>query len=211
MKNNQADVAKHDYFNIFALSIMCSANIQFLVLTTDLSKLGTDEIGKGNEQLFQINLFLFMIYVIIDMIWVMFIPTSVLADPNSILVHHAVALIMTFVPLQHQQFSWHFAACTIVECNTLFLTIRRNLPKPSIAYVVSEVLFYTTWLVLRLLLFPLLVVFYTTEYLRFSSQIGTHWNIVLISPVLQFVVTSMSFKWTIDMIRKQFRSKLNSK
>ena len=61
-----------------------------------------------------------------------------------------------------------------------------------------------SWVVLRLILFPWLVVFYTREYIRFSAAAQTYFNLVLITPVLHSVVTAMSVMWTIEMLKKQF-------
>jgi hypothetical protein len=61
--------------------------------------------------------------------------------------------------------------------------------------------------VLRLILFPWLVLFYTREYIRFSTDVQTYFNLVLITPVLHSVVTAMSIMWTIEMFKKQFFGK----
>eukprot|EP01036_Dinobryon_divergens_P029853 gene29853-39017_t len=200
------EVKRHDFFNIVVLLFICSLNIYFLSLTTDISLLGTDELASEpyHRFLFKLSLYLFIAYVVFDTFWVVLIPSCVLSNPTSILFHHLVTLVMTLVPFVHQQFGWHFGACILVEVNTFFLTLRRNLSRGTAAYAISDILFYVSWVVLRLVLFPWLTLFYIREYIRFSTHAQTYFNLVLITPCLQTIVTMMSFMWTVDMLKKQF-------
>ena len=135
-KSLRNDVKRHDFFNIIVLLFICSLNTFFLSLTTDISLLGTDELASEpfHRFLFKLSLYLFITYVVVDTFWVVLIPSCVLSDPTSILFHHLVTLVMTLVPFVHQQFGWHFGACILVEVNTFFLTLRRNLSRGTVAY-----------------------------------------------------------------------------
>lgn len=197
----------HDYFNIISLFFICNVNALYLHSATDWSKIGTDGIGAEHERLFYANILLFIIYMILDSLWVIFQPICVNSNPQMIIIHHLVTLIMTLVPWRYPRFAWHFAVCILVEINTWFLTLKRNLPIGSFSFQLCEILFYISWVALRLILFPILVLFYVSEYVRFSQSYGSFLNIVVISPSLQFLVTCLSFKWTVDMLRKRQRSK----
>lgn len=200
-------VRVHDLFNIVSLFFICGLNLWYLYLTTDLSLLGTDEIGKNHVDLFLLTWKLFTAYVVVDTVWVILVPSCVIANPNLIIIHHFVTLVMTVVPIVHYKlFGWHFGACILVELNTFFLIARRNLTKGTFLYIVSDVFFYVTWVGLRLLLFPWLVVFYSSEYIRFSTAVNTYFNVVIITPVMHSVVTSLSLKWTFDMVMKLLKN-----
>jgi hypothetical protein len=138
------EVKQHDFFNIVVLLFICSLNIYFLSLTTDISLLGTDELASEpyHRFLFKFSLYLFIAYVVFDTFWVILIPSCVLSNPMSILFHHLVTLVMTLVPFVHQQFGWHFGACILVEVNTFFLTLRRNLSRGTVAYAIRYFKFY---------------------------------------------------------------------
>ena len=137
-KTARNEVKRHDFFNIIVLIFVCTLNIYYLYLTTDVSLLGTDAIASEpyHRYLFNLSLNLFIIYVVVDTFWVILIPSCVLSDPKSIVFHHFVTLLMTLVPFVHQQFGWHFGACILVEINTFFLTLRRNLSRGTVAYAI---------------------------------------------------------------------------
>ena len=104
------------------------------------------------------------------------------------------------------------AVTLLVEVNTLFLTLKRNVPNSSFVFKVLNILFYFTWISLRLICFPILVVFFYQEWRRYSKAIGTDFNFILLAPIFQFLITALSFKWTYDMVMKQvFKKKSANK
>jgi hypothetical protein len=203
------NVKIHDCFNIIYLSIICLVNSFYLFNATEFSKFGTNELGSDSKELFSMLISLFVVYVISDTIWVLFIPSSVLSNPKSIVIHHCVTLFLTSAPLIYPQFAWHASICIIVELNTLLLTSRRNVDKDGLLFKVLNFLFYFSWMVLRLILFPILLVFYSSEYFRHSRLVGTYWNIIIFSPILHSIITLLSFKWTIDMLWKKQKHRID--
>lgn len=200
-------VFTHDIFNILSIIIVGTVNIYYLTHTTDFSRFGTDQLGFEYVELFKIHMIMFSIYVLIDTLWIMMIPNCVMSDSFNIIIHHFICLGMNYIPYVHNQFAWHFEICVFVEFNTLFLTIRRNLSKGTILFSLFDGLFFFTWVTMRLMLFPVLVVFFVSEYIRFSKDYGSYINIVIFSPTLHAMITLMSFKWTYDMYKKLFSSK----
>ena len=85
----------------------------------------------------------------------------------------------------------------LVEINTWLLIVKRHVKAPLL-----EVLFYTTWVLLRLVLYPYLVPVYIRMYLEDSAQLGTHVNVLLLAPVIQTYLTGLNFWWTITMLRQ---------
>eukprot|EP01038_Epipyxis_sp_PR26KG_P007559 gene7559-10300_t len=90
----------HDLFNIAYLSTVVMIDLCYLVLTTDLTLLGTDLIGA-----FPIGRRL-----------------SSLLMPRDLLIHHGFTALLVVPPYLYPQYSWHMAICVAVEMNTLFMT-----------------------------------------------------------------------------------------
>jgi TLC domain len=201
----QIRMRDHDYFNIVCLIIIVILDAIYLIHTTDLHKLGTDELGIGYDALFQAVYLSFASYLVADLVWVYLIPDCVLADPKSILIHHLVTLVFISYPLYSKKYSWHMAITVSVECNTLALITRRNCQQGSIMFHISNISFYITWGVFRLVLFPILTYFFSLEYLREVAYTGTYYNAVILAPMLQGGLTSLSLKWTYDIIAKMLQ------
>jgi len=202
-------IRTHDQFNLIALTIISVLDVSYLVYTTDLSKIGTDELGQDPTffPIFFALLLFFTIYICVDIVWIYLIPASVHGNQSTtVMVHHLVTLTQLVIPWLHQNLSWHFAITLVVEINTLVLVCRRSVPLHSAAYRALDFLFYVTWISFRLLLFPLLVVFYYSEYMRLAVRFG-YLNCIALSLVTMTVLTIMSYKWTYDLISKQCRKK----
>ncbi len=80
-----------------------------------------------------------------------------------------------------------------VEANTWLLIAKRH-----VKTVVLEVLFYASWVGLRLILYPYLIPIYWKSYLEDSAEFGTYLNVVLLAPLLQTYLTGLNFWWTIQ-------------
>lgn len=202
MPADEQKIQQHDYFNIFSLFTVCFLDFNYLFHATDFSKLGTNEIGSGHGFLFTLLFVGFAVYLVADMIWIYMIPDSVPSDPMSILIHHLVTLVFISFPLYAEHYAWHMAITLSVEINTLFLLLRRNSSIGSLFNKIAEALFYTTWVLMRLIMFPVLAVFFAYEYERRSKEIGSYYNVVIAAPTLQLILTAMSYKWTYDMLVK---------
>ena len=202
-------IRAHDQFNLVALTIISVLDVWYLACTTDLHLLGTDDLGRDpvSYPIFLSLLLLFTLYICVDIVWIYLIPTSVHGNQSTaVMVHHLVTLVQLVVPWLNQNLSWHFAIGIVVEINTLVLVCRRSVPQHSAAYQLLDLLFYATWIVFRLLLFPLLVLFYYSEYMRLAARYG-YLNSTAMCLVTMTVLTIMSYKWTYDLITKQFRRK----
>jgi hypothetical protein len=98
--------------------------------------------------------------------------------------------------------------CLLVEFNTLTLVCRRHTKNGSLAYNTLNILFYLSWVLLRLMLFPFLTYLFLIEYIRDEdTRNGRYFNQVLSAPTLQFILTSLSVVWTIDLLKKMFSNK----
>jgi hypothetical protein len=197
------ELKMHDLFNITALSIITLLSLSYLIQATEYSNLGTAQIGS---EYYDSGAFLhrvFAVYVLFDSIWITLLPQSVPGSPWGIVAHHIVCLFLISIPLVVPQFLWHGAVSMSVEINTVFLTLRRNVLLNSPAYHISNCLFYATWALLRLILFPLLAVFFYFEYVRYSGECGTYQNVLAFSFLLQGLIAAMGYKWTYEMLCKQ--------
>jgi hypothetical protein len=197
----------HDFFNVVALSILVTMNAGYLVQATDMNKIGTDQIGSDHDHTAVSVLGTFAVYLIIDIIWIALVPKCVASSPVAILIHHIACLVLLAIPFVERQFMWHLSICLLVEINTLFLTLRRNLQQSTSLQVVCNAMFYISWILLRLVMLPILVVFFYFEYVRYSSSIRTFYNIAAFGVMGTAFITAMSFKWTLDMLWKRQTNK----
>lgn len=192
----------HDYFNLAFLSILVVANCIYLALATEVSNVGTENLGDQHNYLSNIILISFVLYLLVDIIWVILIPKCVASNPQAILIHHCACLLMVAIPFIERQFSWHLSVCLLVEINTLFLTLRRNLPLNTLPQTICNIAFYASWVLLRLIMMPLLVAFFYSEYIRYSQYLNEYHNIAGYGVGGMAFVTALSYKWTLDMVLK---------
>jgi len=196
----------HDLFNLVALSILCVVDIVYLTLATDWALIGSESLGSHHQHLSNILLVGFTLYLLVDLVWVILVPRCVASNPLAIIIHHLACLLMTIIPWTEAQFSWHLAINLLVEINTIMLTLRRNVSMGSLTYKVSNALFYASWVLLRLVMFPALVLFFYFEYVRYSITSGSYCNMMLFAVLGEAFITAMSFKWTFDMLTKLMSS-----
>lgn len=158
------------------------------------------------------------IYFVLDLCWMVLLPDCV-RSPGVIIKHHLVTLGYICVPKVHPQYGWLMGACMIVEVNTWFLIARRYFNKigdkpfctgvtlaKSLRLIAVSTWFYLTWFVIRLVIYPVLFIVISYEYYRHSTDTGTYFNLIAITPVMQITFIFLNVKWTIDL----FRSKLKS-
>lgn len=194
----------HDVFNIFAILGIIFLDFQYLYNATDWSKVGTSELGSGHYDMGHTLIMTFSVYMLIDTIWIAVQPKCVLSNPTALIVHHIASFVFLSIPFYERQFQWHGALNLFVEVNTFFLILRRQAPPSSMLYTILDNCFLATWIFLRLVVFPTLVVFFSFEYYRFThDHSGGNWiNIMLLAPILQSILTLLGLKWTYDMLRK---------
>jgi len=85
-----------------------------------------------------------------------------------------------------------------VEVNTWLLIAKRHYKS-----VVLEAGFYSTWVVMRLIIYPYLVWHYTWTYMEHSEELGTYVNIVLIAPLIQGYLSCLNYWWTALLLKQQ--------
>lgn len=179
-------VFTHDMFNVISLVLIIFHDVRYLYNATIWNHLGTPDLGKDHVELASALLFIFFIYVVIDTLWIALIPSCVLSSAKALIIHHLFTFLFLLLPYYIVQFHWHGAVSIFVEINVFFLVSRRQFLPSTVMYKLLDFLFLLTWFFFRLLLFPVLLVFYSYEYRRYSLQLGGKWfNIVLLAPGLQ--------------------------
>lgn len=194
----------HDIFNIFSILVIIFLDFRYLHHATDWEKIGTSVLGGDHYQMGHILLSTFSVYMLIDTIWIAVQPKCVLSNPTALIIHHVASFVFLSIPFFEEQFQWHGALNLFVEVNTLFLILRRQAAPASSLYTFLDHCFLATWILLRLIIFPTIVVFFSYEYIRFTrDHSGGNWfNIMLLAPILQSILTLLGFKWTYDMAVK---------
>jgi len=179
---------RHDVFNMVFLPCLLFFNINVFL--------------DWNLANFAFYTKVFIFYILTDSIWVFLIPRSV-ASPATILIHHAAALAgLVSVLSMSSDYIIIGAAAGLLEINTFFLLARRNFRSSSII----NILFFSSWVVIRLLLGPWLL--YKT-----ISLFLTHFELFMNEPILLLqasiivIVTLglniLNFKWSYDLVAKQ--------
>eukprot|EP00415_Alexandrium_ostenfeldii_P003226 UN3226 len=115
-------------------------------------------------------------------------------------------------------------ACMIVEVNTWFIIARRAFnrkgEKPfttgvplwtSIRLATVSTCFYITWFVIRLGVYPWLLIVITVNWYNESVRVGTPLNILVVTPVMQCIFIFLNVKWTIDLLRSKLKGRGPSK
>lgn len=199
-------VFAHDMFNIVSIFFIILLDFRYLFHATDWNKIGTSDLGSEYSLMGHTLLSVFSIYMLIDTIWIAVQPKCVLSSPMALIAHHIVSFVFLSIPFFEEQFQWHGALNLFVEINTFILILRRHAPPASSLYHVLDCCFFISWLLLRLVVFPIVVVFFCYEYLRFTRDHSDNkwYNIMLLAPILQLILTFLGFKWTYDLFAKYY-------
>jgi len=156
-------------------------------------------------------------YFITDLIWIWRVPHAV-KSPTIILQHHAAVLLYLLIPYYHPPVRYCMGACLTVELNTWFLIARRvfnqqgfppwtlALPAgPSLRIKVISIGFYLTWISIRCLLYPALLVPFYRQWRDWSAVVGTDWNILLPVLPLHAAFCLLNLKWTYELVLSKLR------
>jgi TLC domain len=118
--------------------------------------------------------------------------------------HHFVAIAYLSGPLAWPEYRWFMGACLSVEINTWFLILRRVLYKRkdrihSFVMELVSISFYATWIVIRIVLYPMIMyIFIEMAYDRvMETGILWHWPMVFL-PV-HFFLCVLNLKWSYDL------------
>ena len=208
-------IRRHDMFNIYCTGFIVLVSLTYLIYATDWDKFMTADLGSDHQPLSQLLLISMTLYLAIDTVWICVQPSCVLSGAPALIAHHLASLGFCYLPYREPRYSWHMAMNLAVEINTFALVARRNVPLRSTEYTLLNVLFYSSWVFFRLIVFPALVLFYYAEYVEYThlpkGGNGNPWNMVLWAPVLQGLLTAMGYKWTYDMLTKMMNKSEKSR
>merc|ERR1712157_486966 len=110
------------------------------------------------------------------------------------------------------------------EGNTWFLIARRTWNKKgdkpfspgmhlrkSLRLTLVSTGFYASWIMIRVLFYPYLWFQIVHEWYKFSLEVGTPINSILITPIIQTVLICLNLKWTLDLVRSKLKGRSKSK
>jgi TLC domain len=156
-------------------------------------------------------------YFVIDVLWILIVPVCV-KSPAVILQHHVAVLVFILIPYHHAAVRYCMGACMSVEVNTWFLIARRVFNKQgfppwtifnsswlSIRVKVISIFFYLTWISIRCVLYPALLVPFYQHWRDLSLKTGTWWNILLPAVPLHAAFCLLNLKWTYELIMSKLR------
>ncbi len=155
-------------------------------------------------------------YFLVDLIWILIAPSCV-KSPIVIIQHHVATILYILVPLLIPEYRWCMGACMSVEINTWFLIARRVFNKQgfppwiidlsfvSIRVKLISIFFYLTWIVIRCILYPSLMLPFYEKWLAYSAKVGTKWNIVLLCVPLHASFCLLNLKWSYDLLMSKLR------
>lgn len=212
----------HDWFNLVALLPVVVLNFFNWRCHSTASFCGfgiysVPDLWHGEA--FQIFWWVTFAYFVTDVLFVVLVPGCV-RSPGVIVKHHVATLGYIFVPKLRPQYGWLMGACMIVEVNTWFLIARRSFNKkgdkmfmPGVSLVKSLRLcvvsscFYISWFVIRLGVYPYLLVVIIREWWKETQRVGTPLNLIAITPVMQCIFIFLNVKWTLDLIRSKMKGR----
>ena len=178
---------RHDLFNIVALPIIIYFLIIFLTAyRTNIYAPFTNVCAIGE------------VYFLIDTVWLLLFPRSV-SSPNVIIGHHFIAALGWYCPMWEPSLAGYVAACLLVEVNTFFLIGKRYFANIAILKIPFKVCFHVTWVILRVLMYPIIVYVFAFEAIEHTRSLGSIVNIFALGWVLVASLTLLNFKWTYDL------------
>jgi len=211
--STKEDVFAHDVFNIVALSIIAPLDLYYLWHTTSMSSYSTPipcDAGtacdpKEMNYLAEKVIYFFVAYLVLDIAWILRVPSSVQSKPSLIIIHHIATLCLVAIPVLDDRWYWHGMIDLVSEVNTLFLTLKRIVPQDGLSFQLSNLLFYFTWGVSRVFLFPVLAVYFTYIYIDLTEKKlgGNYLNPYAVGPALQLLLAGFSAWWTYLLVVKK--------
>jgi len=209
MANFSPHVRTHDLFNVVCIGTITVLTFYYLGHATNFSLIGTSMLGDDEvaRSIFGVLLPFFCTYVLVDTVWIILQPTAVVTSPQDIVFHHFATLLLLYIPFTDKQFQWHSGVAMAVEFQTLILVLRRLFHTNQLLYTILNYIFYAAWILFRLILNPLVLIFFVQEHNRYTAQVGSPWNMVLIGVILFSIITFLGFYWTISLALKTKRKK----
>jgi hypothetical protein len=167
---------------------------------------------------FDVFFFVTAAYFIFDLLWIVALPICV-KSPSVIIQHHIAVLIYILIPYLHPNVRYCMGACMTVEINTWFLIARRVFNKQgfppwtlielnswlSIRVKVISIFFYLTWICIRCLLYPILLIPFYQHWYAYTKITGTAFNILLPSIPLHGAFCLLNLKWSYELLMSKLR------
>lgn len=202
-RKHRSEVLYHDVFSALSLCVVLFYDVLFLLQYFGAPFLGIQAADSSEHlQNGRVILKVLCTYLAFDTVWVALVPTCVPSEPMLVIIHHVVILLYAYFPWNYSAFCIPCACAALVELNTLFLLLRRNMKHGSVAKCLCHWMFLATWVVFRLMLFPVVLVIVVQQYLEYSSMHGSYLNVMAMGPIFQFLLTGMSIWWTAALVRK---------
>jgi hypothetical protein len=206
----------HDFFNLIILIPIVALNVMNWNWDKifDWSAKSIPDAWTG--EWFEVFFFAVVGYFFIDLCWVLVIPNCV-KSPSTIIQHHLVTMLYILIPYFRPKYQWAMGACMSVEINTWFLIARRVFNKQgfspwiidlsfiSIRVKIISVCFYVTWIGIRCILYPILLVWLVKVWWATSLKVGTNINLDMIAPVMHSSFCVLNFRWTYDLVMSKIR------
>ena len=191
----------HNYFNLIIMMVLNYNNLLNWGFDTN-----NYLIWQGKN--FNTLLYLSILYLILDIFLIIKFP-FVSKNRKTVLYNH-IASLFTFyiIRISGPSNYWLISYAMLAEINTFFLILNRiflNNPTKLISKLMKCVIslsFYTSWIMIRLILFPYFLVFYFKIY--YSSYIVSKkfLNINLIFIIIGSIFTFLNFYWTFNLLTK---------
>ena len=156
-------------------------------------------------------------YFVVDLLWVILVPSCV-RSPSTIIQHHIATILYMMVPYYFLPYRFLMGALLSVEINTWFLIARRVFNKQglppwtidlppiiSIRIKLISTCFYVTWIVIRCIIYPALLLNFFTRYENRTKLLGTRFNVFALCIALQTCFVALNLKWTYDLIMSKVR------
>jgi len=175
--------------------------------------------GGQSQDLLLAVLFL---YMVVDSIFVHVLPQCV-KIPGAIFVHHLACLAAMSIPFMYSTtHGYTIGIFGMADVNTMFLLLRKLMMRssksqatmPRAVLLAISACFYTTWVVVRLILYP--VWFFTVswpEWLAAWDRTGCAVNLFAVMPCTHLMAVLLNYKWTWDLcsgiLRRRSRGKEN--
>jgi len=158
-------------------------------------------------------------YMVADSIFVHVLPQCV-KIPGAIFLHHVACLAAMSIPWQYAStHGYTIGIFGMADLNTMFLLLRKIMmrsskskaPMPRAVLVAISACFYITWVVVRLILYP--VWFFTVSWPEWRAawdRTGCPVNLFVVMPCTHLMAVLLNYKWTWDLCSGLWRRRHRS-
>ena len=195
-----SSITIHDIFNVIVLSFISIVNTIYLLLVV------TNIYDHTFINLFPIVIYSFIGYIIIDSLLIYNYPSCVVSKPRDLLLHHGITLVLCLSPIIEPEFEWHVGLSITVEIQTVFLTLSRLIvDKTTKIYKIINTAFYASFIIFRVIVFPMLTVYYYKTQQQYSIKRNSQINIATTAVIGFSIITLMGFMWIYKFITKNIK------